>query len=209
MPERPLFDISRTISERTALFPGDTVFSRRSVMSQADGCSCNVATFTLSAHCGTHADAPRHFASAAPAIDGIDLSRYVGPCRVVHCRHEERVTLDDLAGLDLRTSERLLFRTRRYIPDHEWRDDFAYLGVDVAKACAGAGIKLVGIDTQSVDPRTSKTLDAHHALLSGGVAILENLDLSKIPEGRYELIALPLKIEGADAAPCRAVLRPL
>jgi arylformamidase len=115
----------------------------------------------------------------------------------------------DVEGLDLGREERILFRTPRAVGDDAWDDAFAYLSLEFARKAAEAGMKLVGIDTPSVDPMTSKTLDAHKVLLRGGVAILEGIDLSRVAEGRYELIALPLRIAGGDASPVRAILRTL
>lgn len=209
MPEPRIIDISRRIAEDSAVWPGDTVFSRRPVMQIAQGCSCNVSGYTLSAHTGSHADAPRHFVEGAADSAGCDLSSYLGPCLVVATASAECVQPGDLAGLDLAREQRLLFRTPRPPADHEWQNDFTFIHPDVARAAAAAGLRLIGIDTPSVDPMSSKTLDAHKALLAGSVAILENLDLSRVAPGRYELIALPLKIVGADASPVRAVLREL
>jgi len=204
-----IIDISRVVSEETAVWPGDTTFSRTWVMSMADGCSCNTSTITLSAHTGAHTDAPSHFVEGAPTLEQVDLRKYMGPCRVVHTRHQDAVRLDDIEGVDLAREQRLLFRTPNPPTDDAWDDGFTCVSVEVARAAAEAGVQLIGIDTPSMDPMTSKTLDAHKALFSGGVAILESIDLEGVDEGRYELIALPLKIRGADSSPVRAILRPL
>ena len=209
MPERRIIDISRSISERTAVWPGDTTFSRRPVMQLAQGCSCNVSTYTLSAHTGSHADAPRHFVEGAADSAQCALDAYWGPCLVVATRNPLCVSIDDIAGIDLAAEQRLLFRTPNAPADDVWNDDFSFIHPDVARAAAQAGVRLLGIDTPSVDPMTSKTLETHKLLLRGRVAILESLDLSAVPPGRYELCALPLKIDGGDASPVRAVLRVL
>jgi arylformamidase len=204
-----LIDISRTISETTAVWPGDTPFSRRYVMAIEEGSSCNTSTITMTTHIGAHTDAPHHYEAGAPTIDQVPLHKYIGPCRVVHARDPDAVRIADLEGIDLGREERLLFRTPGALADDAWRDDFPYLSVEVAAALAGAGVKLVGIDTPSVDPMDSKTLEAHKVLLTGGVAILEGICLDHVAAGRYELIALPLRIAGGDSSPVRAVLRPL
>ncbi|MAG56215.1 MAG: hypothetical protein CMJ83_07995 [Planctomycetes bacterium] len=201
-----IIDISRLLSEDVAVFPGDTQFSRKWVMSIDDGCSCNTSTFTLSAHTGAHTDAPSHFVKGAPTLDQVPLDKYLGRCRVIHGKHADAIKLDDLEGLDLAAEERLLFRTPNAPGDDEWDDAFAYVSKEVAERAAGDGLTLIGIDTPSVDPMTSKTLDAHRALFGGGVAILESIDLSGVDEGVYRLIALPLRIAGADSSPVRAVL---
>jgi arylformamidase len=205
---RGIIDISRLVGERTAVWPGDTPFSRNFVMAIPAGDVCNTSTLTLSAHTGTHADAPLHFVQGTEGCDALPLDRYLGRCRVVHCASGGPVTLDDVRGLDLAREERLLFRTSPDLADDAWRDDFPWISLPLARAAAGAGLRLMGIDTPSVDPMDSKTLEAHKTLLAGRVAILESLDLSRAPEGIWELIALPLRIAGGDASPVRAILRP-
>jgi arylformamidase len=200
-------DVSRLISEDTAVWPGDTRFSRREVMTIRRGASCNVSTFTLSAHTGAHADAPAHFVEGAPTIDAVPIDSYVGPCRVVLAGDIEAVRAEDLEGLDLADPPRILFRTPRPLADEEWRDDFTYLSPAAARILAAARVRLVGIDTPSMDPMRSKVLEAHKILLGGGVALLEGLDLRRVEPGLYDLVALPLRIRGADAAPVRAALR--
>jgi arylformamidase len=207
--ERRIIDVSRAIDERTAVWPGDTTFTRRSVMSIAEGCSCNVSTVTLSLHTGTHADAPSHYLPQAPAAHEVVLAKYVGPCRVLTPKSIDALRPADLAGLDLAAEERLLVRHPVPLRDDEWRNDFFYCSPEAAELLAGAGAKLLGLESPSMDPMTSKELRAHKTLHRAGVAILESLDLSAAPDGRYELIALPLKLIGADASPVRAVLRTL
>lgn len=207
MPE--IIDISRRIDENTAVWPGDTKFSRRWVMAIPDGCSCNTSTITLSAHTGAHTDAPSHFVHGADDIDQVPLEKYIGRCRVIHAKHRDAIKLDDLEGLDLKHEQRLLFKTPAAPADDQWDDDFAYVSPEVARKAAADGLTLIGIDTPSMDPMTSKTLDAHKALSEGGVAILESIDLTGVDEGVYELIALPLRIGGGDSSPVRAILRTL
>ena len=204
-----LIDISQTVSEETAVWPGDTPFSLSWAMKLSPGCPCNVATINMSVHVGTHADAPYHFLAEGKKPAEVDLTRYLGRCRVLHTQTDDRVCAADLEGLDLDGIERILFRTPRPTKAESWRDDFAYLGVDAAELLRDGGVKLVGIDTPSMDPMTSKTMDAHKTLCAADIALLENLDLTAVPEGDYELIALPLKLRDADSSPVRAVLRVL
>lgn len=201
-----IWDISRPIGETTAVWPGDTRFSREWVMRIDAGASCNVSTIRTTVHIGAHTDAPSHFIDGAPSIEAVDLAKYIGPCRVVHLKEPGPLKAEHVAAFDP-SDERLLVRTRPHIPDDDWHHDFAHCGVDAAHELAGRGWKLLGIDTPSMDFMESKELAAHKTLLAGGVAILEGLDLEGVPEGRYELIALPLKIVGADASPVRAILR--
>ncbi|MCB9832695.1 MAG: arylformamidase [Planctomycetes bacterium] len=202
-----IWDISQTLREDTVVWPGDTPFSRRWVMRLDEGMSCNVSTITMSVHCATHADAPYHFEADGRKADEMALEAYLGPCRVIAIASEDCVRPSDLAGLPLNGGERLLFKTRRPCTATSWRDDFAYMSVEAAEILARAGVRLVGLDTPSMDPMTSKTMAAHHVLCRAGIALLENLDLAAVAPGEYELIALPLKIGGSDSAPLRAILR--
>jgi arylformamidase len=207
--ERRIHDISRAVREGTAVWPGDTPFSRQWVMRIDQGHSCNVSTVTHSVHCGTHADAPYHFDEQGIPIDQVDLSKYVGPCLVMTAKSRDCLRPADLSGLDLRAVERLLVRGPDRLRDDQWKDDFFYCSVDAARAVAHSGLKLLGLDSPSMDFMSSKELEAHKTLVSGGVAILESLDLSGVADGRYELIALPLKMTGGDGSLVRAVLREL
>ncbi len=207
--EHGIIDISQGLSESTVVWPGDTPFTREWVMRIPDGASCNVSTLRMSVHCGTHSDAPFHFDDTGTATESLDLHAFIGPCRVVEVRSEDGIHASDLEGLDLTRDRRLLFKTRRPCTATTWRDDFSFVAVDAARVLAEARTLLFGLDTPSVDPMESKTLEAHHILAEAGVRWIENLELSHVTPGRYELIALPLKIVGGDAAPVRAVLRTL
>jgi arylformamidase len=204
-----LYDITRPITPRLAGWPGDTPFSAHWVMRIADGASVNVSALTLSAHLGTHADAPYHFAEDSPRLDEMPLDAYLGPAQVVELDVLGPISPEHLVHLELAAIQRLLVKTpASQRPDDRWDDDFAHLAVETAELLALAGVRLFGTDAPSVDFATSKTLDAHHALRRGNVAILEGLMLAHVPPGRYELIALPLKV-ALDGGPVRAVLRTL
>lgn len=209
---RRVWDISERIEPGTATFPGDNPFSQEWVMRMSKGASCNVSTIRMSVHVGTHADAPLHYDSSGDDIASVDVQTYMGRCRVIEVTPTgapPRVPADALSADALAGVERVLLRTD---PGHDHKTfdpDFVSLGEEAAKAVAAAGVKLVGIDTPSIDHATDQDLGGHHALYEGGVAILENLDLSDVPEGDYELIALPLRIVGCDSSPVRAVLREL
>ena len=207
-----IWDISEPIDEATATFPGDTPFSRRWVQRLEHGAACNVSAMTMSVHVGTHADAPLHFDAAGADIAAVDLRRYLGRCRVVDVRGAGQPPLVPASALSpalLRGAERILLRTRDRHDHRVFDEGFTALGAAAARALIEAGIALVGIDTPSMDHATSKRLDGHRELLRGGVALLENLDLTGVPAGDYELIALPLRIVGGDSSPVRAILREL
>jgi len=207
-----IWDISEPIEPATATFPGDNAFSQQWVMRQEQGMSCNVSTIRMSVHVGTHADAPLHFDREGRDIAGVDLRRYLGRCRVVDVRGVGTPSLIPAAALTpdvLDGAERILFRTGDRHDHRRFDAAFTAVGGDAARVLAAAGVLLVGIDTPSMDHAADKQLDGHHELQKGGVAILENLDLSGVPAGDYELIALPLRIVAGDASPVRAVLREL
>jgi arylformamidase len=206
------YDISEPLSEQTAVFPGDTPFSREWVMRMEEGRSCNVSTITMSAHCGTHTDSPLHYRNDDTDIASVDLGIYMGRCRVLAVSGEGDPSLVPVSALGpeaLEGVDRLLLRTSE---KHDYRvfdRHFTALGPEAARAVVAAGLRLVGIDTPSMDYPESKELEAHRILRAGNVALVENLDLSGVPEGDYELIALPLRILGSDSSPVRAILREL
>jgi arylformamidase len=207
-----IFDISEPISERTAVFPGDTPFTREWVARMRDGASCNVSTVRGSVHCGTHADAPLHYDDAGADIASVSLHAYLGRCRVLHVTPVDDPPVVPVAALTraaLFGVERLLLRTHDAHDGDRFDPRFVSLGTAAARVLVDAGIALVGIDTPSMDHATSKDLPTHQILKHGRVALLENLDLSAVPAGDYELIALPLRIVGGDASPVRAILREL
>lgn len=205
-----IFDISEAISPANAVFPGDTPFSAEWVMRMEDGASCNVSTLRMSAHLGTHADSPFHYDPAGKDSASADLSVYMGPCLVVDLRGVGEPSLIDpaaLMALELQAVERILFRTQDGHDANSFDASFTALGPEAARVLVERGIRLVGIDTPSMDHATSKDLPGHQILNGGGVALLENLDLSAVEPGEYELIALPLRIVGGDSSPVRAILR--
>jgi arylformamidase len=210
MSKPRLWDISEPVSPQTAVFPGDTPFSAEWVMHMDQGASCNVSTMRMSVHCGTHTDSPRHFDVDGAGMADVPLDAYIGPCRVIDVRGEgspSHVPAAALTGGVLDGVERVLLRTRDRHDHTVFDPGFTAVGPAAARVLVDAGIVLCGIDTPSIDHAESKELAGHHVLYRGGVAILENIDLSAVEPGDYELIALPLKIVGSDSSPVRAVLR--
>jgi arylformamidase len=204
-----LYDITPLISSSLAVWPGDTPPSREVLMDMARGDALTLSTLRATVHLGAHADAPSHYGEPAPSIDSRPLDLYLGPCQVVHVRAERgrRVGLEDL-GSEI-DAERVLLVTGTFPDPTRWNEDFAALEPDLVDALHALGVRLVGIDTPSVDLFSSKDLPAHKRFLAHDMAILEGLVLKDVPQGLYELIALPLKLEGFDASPVRAVLRSL
>src|SRR5262245_40163726 len=204
-----LWDISPPISPDTPAFPGDTSYSQRWAAQIGPGCPVNVSAITMSPHLGAHADAPLHYGRDASPIGDVDLSPFLGPCRVIHAIDRgPLITPEHLAHATQGLPPRVLVRTCRTAPTR-WSNEFSAFAPQTISWLASLGVRLVGIDSQSVDPAESKTLDSHQQLLAHDMRVLENLVLDEVDAGDYELIALPLKLVGADASPVRAVLRPL
>lgn len=203
-----IHDISVLVRPGTAEWPGDAPFTCGWTSRLADGASVNLSHIAGSPHVGTHADAPLHVRDGAPASDQLPLEPFLGDVLVLD------VSDAPIGPLDLRSDDprlsgctRLLLRTGRTIADGRFPDDWPALSASTAVAMARAGVRLVGVDAPSVDARESRTLDVHHALFDGGAYVLENLDLRGVRSGRYELVALPQRLAGLDAAPVRALLR--
>lgn len=204
---REIIDISRILAPRTAAWPGDVPFSSDWTTRIADGATVNLSWFQMSPHVGTHADAPVHTTEDAGGIDRVPLERYIGYARVVTVPGKpKQVVPEHLAAFDLKQPPRILLRTDTDLDHTTFPENCTVLSPDFARLVARAGVKLVGIDTPSIDPTDSKELLAHKILTEGGVAWLENLDLTDAPDGVYLLSALPLNITGSDASPVRAVL---
>jgi arylformamidase len=206
---RKLWDISPPLAAQTPAFPGDTIYQQRWTAEIGPGCPVNVSAITLSPHLGAHADAPLHYGRAAAAIGQVALDPFLGSCRVIHALG--KAALIQPAHLEHAVRglpARVLVRTCVQAPT-EWSSTFSAFAPETIAWLAGKGVRLVGIDSQSVDPADSKTLDSHQQLLAHDMRVLENLVLDDVPEGDYELIALPLKLTQACASPVRAVLRSL
>ena len=204
-----IIDITPPIGQSIAVWPGDTSYQLRWVARMDQGASCNVSSITTTPHLGAHADGPLHFLPDGPPIGAVDLEPYLGRCRVVDVTGVSAVTADAVFGMDLAGAERLLFKTGTFPDPLQWNPDFAYLDPEFVRLLGKRKVRLVGIDTPSVDPFDSKTLPAHHVLVEMGMRNLEGLDLSAVAPGDYELIALPLRLADADSSPVRAVLRTL
>ena len=203
-----IWDISPAVDEQAAVFPGDTPYSQALHFSIAPGCPVNVNRITVSPHTGAHADAPLHYASGRASAGKVALEPYIGLCRVIHCIGCGPLVLPEhiahaLHGLP----QRVLLRTSK-AASQSWAS-FTAIAPETIALLATKNIALVGIDTPSVDPTDSQHLPSHHQLLAHDLRVLENLVLDDVPEGDYELIALPLKLVQADASPVRAILREL
>jgi len=206
---RTLWDISPTLSPALPVWPGDTPFQTETTWQIEPGCPVKVSKITMSTHTGAHCDAPSHYDAAGRAINEVALDSYIGPCRVIHCIDAGIVEARHLAGKLQGVPPRVLLRTYRSAPQQDWDSNFSSIAAPAIALLAQHGVRLIGIDTPSLDPQQSKTMDAHNAVRANNMAILEGIVLDDIDEGDYELIALPLKLEGMDASPVRAILRSL
>jgi arylformamidase len=203
-----LYDITPTVSSSLAVWPGDTPPSREVLLDMQRGDNLTLSTLRATVHLGAHVDAPSHYGRAAPAIDRRDLSLYLGPCEVVRVSPARgtRIGIDALGGRKP-LAPRVLLATGTFPDPTRFNEDFAALAPQLVDWFHERGVRLIGIDTPSVDLFDDRDLLAHHRFLACDMAILEGVVLEAVPEGRYELIALPLKLAGFDASPVRAVLR--
>ena len=203
-----IWDISPAVDEHAAVFPGDIAYTQAVHFSLTPDCPVNVHSITLSPHTGAHADAPMHYANGAAAVGALELAPYLGRCRVIDCTSSgPLVTHADIARAAQNLPPRVLLRTTA-TARQDWAS-FTAIAPDLIAWLATKNVALIGIDTPSVDPATSQDLPSHHQLLAHDLRVLENLVLDDVPEGDYELIALPLKLMRADASPVRAILREL
>lgn len=198
-------DISPPVSESLAVWPGDVPFSRMTQNAMASGDVINLSSVSSTLHVGAHVDAERHYVGDGRDVAQWPLERFIGPCDVVHVPvgRGERVCPDHLPET---ASQRVLLRTDTYPDATQFNKDFAGLHPDTVDVLADRGVVLVGIDTPSVDRFADHDLPTHQRFGTQGITILEGLRLGEVPPGTYNLIALPLRIEGGDGAPVRAVL---
>lgn len=208
MSKPQYYDITVPLREGLAVWPGDVPVKTAAYKSyKRDG--SNVTRLQLSTHAGTHVDAPHHFGHRG-TVDAMPPEALIGPCRVVTVRAHSLVQAGHIERANLGGTERVLFKTRnsRRAGGTTFHKDYVSLSAEAAAALVKLGVRLVGIDGPSVDPFSSDgPHDAHHTLLGAGIVVLENVDLSKVPAGEYDLLCLPLKVAGADGAPARAMLR--
>ncbi|MDI2586971.1 arylformamidase [Psychrobacillus sp. NEAU-3TGS] len=200
-------DISQPFSHKIGTWPGDTPFQFELSYSKEETGSVNIGRFTTSVHTGTHADAPFHFDSDAPTIEQLDINVYIGRAKLVDVTGLDLIGREELEAFELAGVERLLLKTAKKVNEEQFPTKIPVLKENIGAFLQEKGIFLIGVDHPSVDALDDKQLPAHHALYRHGVHILENLLLQDVTPGNYELIALPLKIQGADGSPVRAVIR--
>jgi arylformamidase len=204
-----IYDISVPIRSGGLVYPGNPEIDVTLQQAVAKGAGANVSTLRLGSHTGTHADAARHFFDDGQPVDQIPLERLIGPALLIAFADDVRaVGAAELRAHDLKSHKRILLRTRNsaLLSQKEFARDYTYLAPDGAEYLVEQGVEVVGIDYLSIEQFHSGHHRTHRTLLAKSVVILEGLDLSAPPPGEYQLICLPLRIEGCDGAPARAVL---
>jgi len=210
--KKPWIDISVPIRDAMVHWPSDPPVSIKRVKDIEQGDTANLSVISMGAHSGTHVDAPIHFVKEGKGVDNIPLDTVVGRARVIEIRDPESIKPEELVGHRIRGGERILFKTEN--SSHVWQndkfvEDFVFISDAAADFLVDRGVRLIGIDYLSVGSFKHGGSYVHKTLLSGGIWIIEGLNLSNVTPGKYDLICLPLRIVGGDGAPARAILRPL
>ena len=206
-----MWDITLALSARLPTYLGDPSYKRRLVQAIADGSTADVSLLTLSAHIGTHVDAPSHLFSGGKTVDELDLEVMVGPALVVEFTGQGPITREFLERSDISVSEeRVLFKTHNSSlwDMSEFQNDYVGFNLEAANWLVTNGARLVGIDYLSVDAPGNADLPVHRVLLDSEIVIVEGLDLRQVSPGNYNLVCLPMKIEGSEGAPARVILLP-
>jgi arylformamidase len=207
---RNVYDISILLGLEDVTYPGDDPYSRKEISSIAVGAAYNLSTLTLSAHAGTHIDAPAHFIEMAKTIDQYDAQNFVLPAHVIYVEDKESIKPDSLEGLEMKRGDALLFKTTNTTSGLSrsglFSKRFVHMSEEAASLCIELEASLVGIDYISIDRYEDDEAPVHRKLLEKDVMILEGIDLKDVPPGEYTLICPPLKIKGAEASPVRALL---
>jgi arylformamidase len=202
-----IIDISPEINDRLGVFPGDTKMSREVLLRREDGAPVTLSTLRATVHLGAHVDGVNHYGTGAPGVEASPLELFIGRAQVISTSVErgQRITKEMLSAPI--SEQRVLLRTGTFPDPHNWNEDFAGLDPALVDYLGEQGVRLIGIDTPSVDLQDSKDLVAHAACLRKSIHILEGIVLGDAPDGVYELVAMPLRLLGFDASPVRAILR--
>jgi arylformamidase len=204
-------DITRTLSNGMIHWPGDPPFRWQRVEDITGPGTANLSEISTGVHIGTHIDAPLHFIEGGADIVEVPISVLCGMAMVVDVQAERDIVIEDIESAGIRPGDRVLFRTlnRLLWEKGEFDEGFHAISGDAAMWLVDHGVKVVGVDYLSVDAYHNESKPAHYALLGNGVIVIEGLDLADVEHGRYEMVALPLKIAGSEASPARVIIRPL
>jgi len=207
---KEIYDISVLLGSESIAFPSDTPYSRDLMLTIEDSGILDVSKLVLSAHSGTHVDTPSHFIPNAKSIDQYSVQEFILPAQVVNIEDRESIRPSELENLDIKQGDALLFKTdnsiSRRCSNGVFTEKFVYLSAEAAVFCAEKKASLVGIDYVTIDRYGDEAFPAHRTLLGSGILILEGINLREVPQGKYTLFCLPLKIKGGEASPVRAIL---
>lgn len=208
--DREIYDISVLLGEQDIAFPGDTKYKREIALSIEESGICNVSRLTLSSHSGTHIDAQSHRIKGGKTIDQYPVERFILPAQVVCLEGRKFISAEDLKHLEIQPGDALLLKTDNskngLAVGGKFLEHFVYLAGNGADYCVQKKVSLVGIDYSAIDEFGNAAMPSHKKLLGKDVLILEGINLRRVPEGRYTLICLPLKLKDSDGGPVRAVL---
>ena len=204
-----LIDVTVPLGANVPVYPGNTPFTLEPIKRIAKGDSSNVSTLHLSAHSGTHVDAPRHFFDSGPGTESLPIEMLVGRARVIEVTSRQRIGPEELSGVDLSDDIRVLIKTHnsRLWASSEFHQDYVGVTEAGARFLVDRGVKVLGVDYLSVEQFKTPGAPAHHILLGGGTIVIEGLNLGDVEPGIYEMLCLPLLIVGSDGAPARVLLR--
>ena len=207
---KAIYDISVMLGEESIDYPGDTPYSRELLSTIEENGIFELSTLQLSAHSGTHIDAPAHFIMNGKTIEQYEVGKFILSAVVVDLGNRIAGVPEDLLNIEVQPGEALLFKTENSTSGRcrngVFSDQFVYIAKKTAEICISKKVSLVGLDYITIDPYGNEAFDAHRILLSKGILILEGIDLEHVPAGRYNLLCLPLKIKSAEASPVRAIL---
>lgn len=208
--DKPL-DISVTIHEDMVFWPNDPKFERQWVSKISEGKNANLSKISLGSHTGTHIDAPYHFLDDGKTLEELDISKFYGLCKVFEIKNAQKILIDDIKNFLIERGDIVLFKTRNseILMDKNFHEDYVGLSYEAAEFLAEKGVKTIGIDYLSIGPRGEEGRKIHKLLLSKEIGIIEGVNLLNVKEGKYFLVAFPLKIKGGEGSPVRALLFPI
>jgi len=203
-------DITATISDGMVRWPTDpAVHIYKTEEIGVNGALANVTAIATTAHVGTHIDAPLHFVKGGDDVASVDLNILVGPAKVFHIKNDKEINYEEIKDLGIERGDRVLFRTRNSDTDWErkpFMEDYVYLATDAARYLVDTGVQCVGVDYLSLGSKENDP-EIHTLLLNAPIIIIEGLKLGKVPDGKYDMVCLPIKLEGSDGGPSRVILR--
>ncbi len=205
-----LYDISVVLGKESIDYPGDTPYSRELLLTLKEGGFCDLSSLRLSAHSGTHIDAPAHFITDGKTIDQYGVESFILPAHVIDVGNAKVVTAEHLSNHDIQPGEAVLFKTDNsrngLCCNGQFSEDYVYIAEDAATKCVELDISLVGLDYVTIEAYADEDFPTHSTLLSNGILILEGINLIDVPEGKYTLLCFPLRMHEAEASPVRAIL---